>query len=107
MLFISGHGGLPSGAARGSKGDVGLSKIVYSLLTHVSYYMFSHGRQVWRARLDKHGIFDRDIFLIIVKGLSPFPPFYDYQNISQLNVRHAFQASYPKLDSRERFIIDL
>ena len=43
--------------------------------------------------------FDRDIFLIIVKGLSPFRPVTIIKNISQLNVHHGFQASYPKHDT--------
>ena len=50
--------------------------------------------------LEKRGIFDWDIFLIIMKGLPPFRHFTIIKNISQLNVRHAFQASYPKLDAR-------
>ena len=39
------------------------------------------------TRLDKCGIFDRDIFLIIVKGLSLFPPFHDCQQYIKLNER--------------------
>ena len=59
----------------------------------------------WGARLEKIGIFDRDIFLIMVKGLSPFRHFTIIKTISRLNVRHAFQASYPKLDSRETILL--
>ena len=33
-----------------------------------------------------------------MKGLSPFLPVMIIKNISQLNVRHAFQPSYPKHD---------
>ena len=44
------------------------------------------------TRLHKRGIFDRDIFLIIVQA--PFRHFTIIKNISRLNVRHAFQASH-------------
>ena len=36
-----------------------------------------------------------DTWILYECLVSPFPPFHDYQKISQLNVRHAFQASYP------------
>ena len=44
------------------------------------------------TRLDKPGIFDRHIFLIIVKGLSPFTSFTVIKNISMSNVLYAYQA---------------
>ena len=44
--------------------------------------------------------FNWDIFLIIVKWRKGESPFTIIKNISQLNVLHAFQASYPKLDAR-------
>ena len=53
------------------------------------------GRQVWGARLEKVGIFKRDIFLIIVKGLSPFPPFHDYQNYIQVKCTPGFSSLTP------------
>ena len=49
------------------------------------------GYEAWKAWLT----FNWHIFLIIVTGRKGESPVTIIKNISQLNVRHAFQASYP------------
>ena len=48
------------------------------------------------TRLEKLGIFDWDIFLIIVKGLSPFPPFHDYQKYIPVKCTPRLSSLVPK-----------
>ena len=57
------------------------------------------------TRLDKRGIFAWDEFLIIMKRLSTFPLFHDYQKYISVKCTPLFQASYPKLDSLIFFLV--